>query len=48
MTRYLRLLLVQARISVAAGMAYRADFLLEGVMAIAWMVLTLLPLVVLY
>lgn len=48
MTRYLRLLLVQLRISAAAGMAYRADFLLEGVMAIAWMALTLLPLFVLY
>ncbi len=48
MRRYLRLLGVQLRISAAAGMAYRADFLLEGVMAIAWMVLTLLPLVVLY
>ncbi len=48
MTRYLRLLLVQARISMAAGMAYRADFLLEGVMAIAWMGLTLLPFFVLY
>jgi ABC-2 type transport system permease protein len=48
MTRYLRLFLVQMRISVAAGMAYRADFLLEGVMAIAWMALTLLPLFVLY
>lgn len=46
--RYLRLLLVQLRISAAAGMAYRADFLLEGVMAIAWLALTLLPLVVLY
>ena len=48
MKRYLRLFLVQMRISVAAGMAYRADFLLEGVMAIAWMALTLLPLFVLY
>ena len=48
MSRYLRLLLVQARMSVAAGMAYRADFLLEGVMAIAWMGLTLLPFIVLY
>lgn len=48
MKRYLRLFLVQLRTSVAAGMAYRADFLLEGVMAIAWMALTLLPLVVLY
>jgi ABC-2 type transport system permease protein len=48
MKRYLRLFLVQMRISVAAGMAYRADFLLEGLMAIAWMGLTLLPLFVLY
>jgi len=48
MRKYLRLLLVQLRISAAAGMAYRADFLLEGAMAIAWMALTLLPLVVLY
>jgi len=48
MTRYLRLVLVQLRISAAAGMAYRGDFLLEGAMALAWMALTLLPLVVLY
>ncbi|MBA3462097.1 MAG: ABC-2 family transporter protein [Deltaproteobacteria bacterium] len=48
MMRYVRLLLVQMRISAAAGMAYRADFLLEGLMAITWMGLTLLPLVVLY
>jgi ABC-2 type transport system permease protein len=48
MMRYVRLLFVQLRISAAAGMAYRADFLLEGVMAIVWMGLTLLPLVVLY
>lgn len=48
MIRYLRLLAVQLRISAAAGMAYRADFLLEGFMAFAWMALTLLPLVVLY
>lgn len=48
MTRYLRLLGVQLKISAAAGMAYRADFLLEGVMTVAWMGLTLLPLFVLY
>lgn len=46
--RYLRLAAVQARISAAAGMAYRSDFLIEGVMTIAWAALTLLPLVVLY
>lgn len=48
MMRYLRVLAVQARISAAAGMAYRADFLLEGVMSIAWLFLTLLPLMVLF
>jgi viologen exporter family transport system permease protein len=48
MIRYMRLAVVQLRISAAAGMAYRADFLVEGVMAIAWMGLTLLPLMVLY
>jgi ABC-2 type transport system permease protein len=46
--RYLKLAGVQARISAAAGMAYRSDFLIEGVMTIAWAALTLLPLVVLY
>ena len=48
MMRYLRLAFVQLRISAAAGMAYRGDFLLEGVMALAWMAMTLLPLFVLY
>jgi ABC-2 type transport system permease protein len=48
MRRYLRLAGVQLRISAAAGMSYRADFLLEGAMALAWMGLTLLPLLVLY
>jgi ABC-2 type transport system permease protein len=48
MIRYVRLAIVQLRMSAAAGMAYRADFLLEGVMTIAWMALTLLPLLVLY
>ena len=48
MLRYLKLLAVQMRISVAAGMAYRADFLIEGVTSIAWMALTLLPYYVLF
>jgi ABC-2 type transport system permease protein len=48
MMRYLRLVVVQLRISSAAAMAYRSDFLIEGLMAIAWMGLTLLPLIVLY
>ncbi|MBS1120961.1 MAG: hypothetical protein H6Q90_3189 [Deltaproteobacteria bacterium] len=48
MSRYARLALVQLRISAAAAMAYRADFLIEGGMAMVWMALTLLPLLVLY
>lgn len=48
MKRYLRLALVQLRISASASMAYRGDFLLEGVMTLMWMGLTLLPLIVLY
>ena len=44
MRKYLRLALVQARISAASGMAYRSDFLIEGVMTVAWAALTLLPL----
>lgn len=48
MTRYLRLALVQLRISAASGMTYRSDFLLEGVMTIAWAALNLLPLYVLF
>jgi ABC-2 type transport system permease protein len=48
MSRYLRLLAIQLRISVASAMAYRANFIVEGVMSTAWMGLTLLPLVVVY
>lgn len=46
--KYIRLLAIQLRISLASAMAYRANFLLEGVMSAAWMLLTLLPLAVLY
>jgi ABC-2 type transport system permease protein len=42
------LLALQFRISAASAMAYRANFLIEGVMSVAWMVLTLLPLVVVF
>jgi len=48
MRRYLHLFGVQLRLSASAGMAYRSDFLLEGVMSLAWLALTLLPLFVLY
>jgi ABC-2 type transport system permease protein len=48
MTRYLRLLALQFRISAASAMAYRANFIIEGVMSLAWMALTLLPLIVVF
>jgi len=46
--RYLRLAAVQARISAAAAMQYRANFIIEGFMTAGWMALTLLPLSVLF
>jgi len=48
MTRYLRLFALQFRISAASAMAYRANFLVEGVMSLMWMGLTLLPLIVVF
>lgn len=48
MLRYLRLFGVQLRLSASAGMAYRGDFLLEGVLSAGWLLITLLPLYVLY
>jgi ABC-2 type transport system permease protein len=47
-TRYLRLLRTQMGISVAQAMAYRANFLIEGVFGIGNGLLALLPLVVVY
>lgn len=46
--RYLRLAGLQLKISAATGMAYRADFLINGAMALATIAMTLLPLLVLY
>jgi ABC-2 type transport system permease protein len=48
MTRALRVFALQMRISAASAMAYRVNFLLEGVMSVAWTGLTLLPLLVLF
>jgi len=48
MRKYLRLLAIQLRISVASAIAYRANFLIQGVLSAAWLGLTLLPLIVLY
>ncbi|HEY0195057.1 MAG TPA: ABC-2 family transporter protein [Kofleriaceae bacterium] len=48
MTRYLRLLAIQLRLSVATAMAYRANFLVEITMSVLWTSITLLPLFVLF
>jgi ABC-2 type transport system permease protein len=48
MRRYLRVLAMQLRISAASAMAYRANFLIEGVGSLAVIALTLLPLFVLF
>lgn len=45
-SRYLRLLAVQLRVSAATAMQYRADFLIEGALALAWAVVGLVPLVI--
>jgi ABC-2 type transport system permease protein len=48
MRRYLHLFGVQLRTSVAQAMAYRANFLIEGVMSLAWLGLAILPLMVVF
>src|SRR5262249_38491385 len=48
MTRYLRLLAIPLRVRLASAMAYRANFLIEGVMSLVWVALTLLPLTVVF
>jgi len=47
-TRYLRIASLQLRTSASAGMTYRADFLIEGVLALFSLGLVLLPWVVLF
>jgi ABC-2 type transport system permease protein len=48
MTRYFRLFAIQLRISVATAMAYRANFVVQGLMSILWTAITVLPLIVLF
>ncbi|NVB77581.1 MAG: ABC transporter permease [Kofleriaceae bacterium] len=48
MKRYVQLLWVQLRTSVAQALAYRANFIIEGTMSVAWLLLALLPLIVLF
>jgi ABC-2 type transport system permease protein len=45
LSRYLRLLALQLRMSAVGAMQYRADFLLKGVIALVWLGVALIPLV---
>lgn len=46
--RYAALLRIQARTSAALAMQYRFDFVLKGVMSVFWLVVTLIPLMVVF
>lgn len=46
--RYARLLAVQLRTSFALAVQYRFDFFVEGVLALFWLGITLVPLLVVY
>ncbi len=48
MTRHLRVIGVQVRASLATAMQYRVNFLIQGVMALLWVVGSLIPLWVLF
>ncbi len=48
MTRYLRLLWVSVRASLATAMAYRLDFIVSGLISLWWMMWTLVPLWVVF
>ena len=46
--KYLRLFGVQLRTSLALGMQYRLDFLIEGAVSVFWLGVTLIPLLVVF
>ncbi len=48
MLRYLRLLGIQLRASVAVAMQYRTDFLVQGALALAWTSWSLVPIGVVF
>lgn len=48
LVRYSRLFGVQLRTSLALGMQYRLDFLIEGVVSIFWLGVTIVPLLVVF
>jgi ABC-2 type transport system permease protein len=48
MLRYLRLFALQFRVSAATAMAYRANFAVEALTSLLYLVLTLIPLIVVF
>ena len=48
MTRYMRLLGVQARASLLLALQYRLDFVVDGAMSLFWTATAIVPLMVLY
>jgi ABC-2 type transport system permease protein len=44
-TRYVRLMLLQLRMSAVTAMQYRSDFVIKGMMALLWLGVTLVPLI---
>jgi ABC-2 type transport system permease protein len=47
-SRYLRLLLVQFRVSAATAMQYRVEFAVEGALAVFWAAWSVVPVLVLF
>ncbi|HKA91900.1 MAG TPA: ABC-2 family transporter protein [Haliangiales bacterium] len=48
MRRYIYLVWIQLRASLAMAMQYRADFLVDGVISLWWMLWTLVPLAIVF
>lgn len=48
LARYARLTWIQARASIVTAMQYRADYILGGLMSVYWLLLSLIPLFVLF
>ena len=48
MRRYLQLLWIQLRASLATAMQYRVNFIIDGVMSLWWMIWTLVPLAIVF
>src|SRR5215813_12205243 len=44
--RYLRLFLVQLRISMVLGMQYRSEFVVDGIITVVWTAMGIVPLYV--